>query len=81
MAREDKTTARDGETVSTDRLIGSKEIVKIVPYSLFHLSRLEAAGKFPRRIKLGNGRISWSLREVEAWISARKADRDSAPAG
>ena len=63
-----------------DRLIGSKEICTLVPYSLFHLSRLEAAGKFPRRIKIGAGRIAWSEREVQAWMADRKAEREGEPA-
>ena len=56
-------------------MINSKQITEIVPYSLFHLSRLEAAGKFPKRIKLGDGRgarIAWSLRAVTAWQEERK---------
>ena len=75
MAKARTAKRRDADDLDTDRLINSKQIVEIVPYSLFHLSRLEAAGKFPKRIKLGDGRIAWSLREVEAWIAARKAER------
>ena len=59
-----------------DRLIGSKEIRQLIPYTIFHLSRLEDQGKFPRRVKVGAGRIAWSLREIEAWIEARKAARE-----
>ncbi len=69
---------QNSRTRDTDRLIGSKEIRQHVPYTIFHLSRLEAAGKFPRRIKVGaGGRIAWSLREVEAWIEQRKAAREA----
>lgn len=62
----------------TDRLIGSKEIRQIVPYTIYHLSRLEAKGQFPRRVKVGagrQGRIGWPSREVEQWVEARKASR------
>ena len=59
----------------TDRLIGSKEVLNLVPYSLFHLSRLEDKGTFPRRVKLGAGRIAWSLQEVTDWIERKKSER------
>ncbi len=75
MAKARKARLRDGGDLDTDRLINSKQITEIVPYTLFHLSRLEAVGKFPKRIRLGAGRIAWSLREVEEWIAARKAER------
>ena len=74
MAKARTAKRRDADDLDTDRLINSKQIVEIVPYSLFHLSRLEAAGKFPKRIKLGEGgRIAWSLRAVEEWIAERRA--------
>ena len=76
MAKTGTAKPRDRDDLDTDRLINSKQITEIVPYTLFHLSRLETAGKFPKRIKLGEGRIAWSLREVEDWISARKSERD-----
>ncbi len=74
MTKAQKARLRDGGDVDSDRLINSRQITEIVPYSLFHLSRLEAAGKFPKRIKLGEGgRIAWSLRSVEEWIAERRA--------
>lgn len=33
--------------------------------------RLEAAGKFPARIRLGEHSIGWLASEVEAWIESR----------
>jgi len=45
-----------------------------------HLARLEADGKFPKRVKLTdapNGRVGWVREEVEAWIAERVAKRDS----
>ena len=74
MAKTRKARLRDGGDLDSDRLINSRQITELVPYSLFHLSRLEAAGKFPKRIKLGaGGRIAWSLRAVEKWIEERRA--------
>ncbi len=68
------------DTTTPDRLIDAVERRRLVPYSDMHIWRLERAGRFPERVKLGPGRVSWSLREVEEWIEARKAERDSAKA-
>ena len=61
----------------SDRLIDSKQIRQLVPYTIFHLSRLKDQGKFPRRIKVGAGRIAWSAREISEWIEARKGEREA----
>lgn len=61
-------------------LIGKKRLREITSLSIQHLARLEAAGKFPRRVKLTdalNGRVAWSLEEVEKWCQERIALRDS----
>lgn len=62
-----------------DRIITSHEVCEIVPYSLMHLNRLERAGKFPRRLRLGpgpTGRVGWRLSEVMQWVEERAAERD-----
>ena len=56
------------------RIIGSKELVDKVPYTIQHIWRLEQAGKFPQRIKLGPNRIGWRESEVDTWIDARAAE-------
>jgi predicted DNA-binding transcriptional regulator AlpA len=43
--------------------------------------RLEAEGKFPKKIKLGvgkNGRTARAKHEIAAWNRARLAERDTA---
>lgn len=40
------------------------------------LLRLEAAGKFPRRIRLGHHSVAWLASEVQAHIQALAADRE-----
>ena len=35
------------------------------PYSRQHTKRLEDDNKFPKRIRIGNNRVGWSLAEVE----------------
>ena len=63
---------------SEDRIIDGKELKKLVPFSPMHIWRMEKAGVFPRRIKIGPNRVGWSLTEVYDWINARKAERDAA---
>jgi len=49
-----------------------------VPYSRAHLGRLEDAGMFPKRIRLGMGKtgtVVWVRREVEEWIEERMRER------
>ena len=57
------------------RLIDKKELTKLVKYSPQHIARLEKAGQFPQRIRLGQNRVAWLLSEVEAWIEDRLAKR------
>ena len=60
-----------------DRIVSAKERREMVPYSDMHIWRLERDEKFPRRIKLGSGRVGWSFQEIQDWIAARKAERDA----
>jgi prophage regulatory protein len=65
--------------MSEKRLVSKKELKSVfgVPYSPQHIQRLELAGKFPKRLRLGQCRVAWLYVEVEAWISERLAQRDS----
>ena len=47
-----------------------------VPYTRTHVTSLEKAGLFPRRVKLGAGRVGWVEEEIDAWIESRIAERD-----
>lgn len=62
--------------VTQDRIVSSKERRTLIPYSDMHVWRLEQTGQFPRRIRLGANRVGWSLRELDAWIESRKAERE-----
>lgn len=62
-------------TVIPTRIITQKELASRVPYSPVQIWRLEKAGTFPRRIKLGPNRVGWVEAEVEAWLRHRMADR------
>jgi len=62
------------------KLVTKKELKLVygVPYSFAHIARLEAAGQFPKRVRLGACRVAWLAEEVEAWIDERIATRDKA---
>lgn len=53
------------------QLICKKELTKLVKYSPQHIARLEKAGQFPKRLRLGQNRVAWMLSEVEDWIDER----------
>ena len=55
------------------KLVTKKELKTLlgIPYSSAHIDRLEAAGSFPRRVKLGQCRVAWFLVEVLEWIDTR----------
>ena len=61
------------------QLVSKKELRTVcgIPYSPQHIARLEAAGKFPKRVRLGQNRVAWLLMEVEEWLDARIAKRDA----
>ena len=61
-----------------DRIVSAKERRQFIPYSDMHIWRLEQAGRFPKRIRLGPNRVGWSFRELQEWIAARKMERDTA---
>ena len=59
------------------RLLSKKAVREKVLYSPAHIARLEAAGKFPKRVQLGPGRVGWIDQEVEDWLNQRIAERDA----
>lgn len=65
---------------SLPRIVSRKELRQMIPYTPQHILRLEKAGKFPRRIRIGERRVGWRLEEVVAWLNARAA-ASSAPHG
>ena len=63
----------------TQKLVSKKELKLVygVPYSFQHIARLEAAGQFPKRVRLGACRVAWLASEVQNWIDERVATRDT----
>ena len=61
----------------TMRLLSKKDVRAKVLYSPAHIARLEAAGQFPKRVRLGVGRVGWVDEEVDQWLRERIAERDT----
>jgi prophage regulatory protein len=57
------------------KLCSKKELRSVygIPYSPQHIARLEAEGKFPKRVVLGQCRVAWICEQVEEWIAGRIA--------
>jgi prophage regulatory protein len=55
------------------KLVSKKELKSVydIPYCFAHIARLEKAGQFPTRVRLGACRVAWYADEVEAWIAER----------
>lgn len=67
--------------MTTTKLVSKKELKSLfgIPYSFAHIARLEAAGNFPKRIRLGQCRVAWLVEEVQDWIDERIANREHSP--
>jgi prophage regulatory protein len=57
----------------TRKLVSKKELKTVygIPYCFAHVARLEAAAKFPKRLRLGACRVAWYADEIEEWIDSR----------
>jgi prophage regulatory protein len=76
---------KSGDEILAERL---KDVVlklsatsKITGLPASTLYRKVAAGEFPAPVKLGEAASGWLLSEVEAWIDARREERDAAMRG
>ncbi|MBO6727311.1 MAG: AlpA family phage regulatory protein [Rhizobiaceae bacterium] len=61
------------------RILSKRQVKEMVLYSPQHIARLEAAGQFPKRIRLGQNRVGWVEDEVLDWLQER-IDRREVPA-
>jgi prophage regulatory protein len=55
-----------------DSVIRRKQLLQLIGLSCATQWRLEKAGQFPARIKLGKGSVGWHLTEVEEWLRDRE---------
>jgi prophage regulatory protein len=58
-----------------DRLLRKPEVLARIGLTDGQLRRLEEAGRFPRRIKLGLRSVGWVEAEIEQWIARSCAER------
>ncbi len=58
------------------RMLSKRQLKELVLYSPQHVARLEAAGKFPKRVQLGQCRVGWVEQEVLDWLQERISSRD-----
>ena len=58
------------------RMLSKRQLKELVLYSPQHVARLEAAGRFPKRVQIGANRVGWVEEEVLDWLQERIARRD-----
>ena len=58
------------------RMLSKRQVKELVLYSPQHIARLEAAGQFPKRVKLGVNRVGWVESEVLDWLQERLDRRE-----
>jgi len=58
------------------RLLSKRQVRDLVLYSPQHTARMEKDGTFPKRVRLGSGRVGYVESEILNWIAARIAERD-----
>jgi prophage regulatory protein len=61
-----------------ERSLRLTEVQQLVPYSKMHIDRLEKDGRFPKRIRLGAGRVVWLQSEVMTWLQSKRAEAETA---
>ena len=58
------------------RILSKKDLRQLVLYSPAQIDRLEKAGRFPKRVRLGPCRVGWVEEEVLAWLEDRLRARE-----
>ena len=48
-----------------------KEVRALTTYTPQHIYRLERAGKFPNRVRIGPNRVGWRQADVLKWLESR----------
>jgi predicted DNA-binding transcriptional regulator AlpA len=55
-----------------DKVVRRKQLLELIGVSSVTQWRLEKAGLFPQRFRLGIGAVGWHLTEVEEWLRNRE---------
>ena len=77
MPRPEVTGKRTGRRLLTFADLKTRGI----PWTRMHVGRLEAAGKFPQHIDLGENSIAWFEDEIDDFLEAKAAARDQRKTG
>lgn len=64
---------------SPTRILDLNEVRTRIPLSRTQIWRLERAGEFPSRIRLGPNRVGWREDDISKWIESRPAVSDENP--
>ena len=56
--------------------VSGKKLSQQLDVSLRHVRRLDAAGKIPKPVRIGNS-VRWVVSEIDAWLQAGAPDRQS----
>ncbi len=63
------------------KLLSKRQVRERVLYSFAHIDRLEKAGLFPKRVRLGQSRVGWVEEEITEWLQRKIQARDSSLTG
>ena len=61
------------------RFLNKRQVRELTTLSFTQIDRLEDAGKFPKRMRLGNypnSRVVWLEEEILEWMRERVAERE-----
>jgi prophage regulatory protein len=60
------------------RILRFPELKRRIGYSRMHIDRLERAGMFPKRIRLGSNSVGWIEAEIDQWLKEKVLARKEA---
>ena len=63
------------EKQPNDRVLRKPEVFARISLSDATIWRMEKAGRFPKRIRLGGNSVGWIESEIKEWLEQRKAAR------
>ena len=58
------------------KVLRTRDVADVTGLSRVTIWRLERAGDFPNRIRLGQNSVGWLQDEIEAWLINRRQTND-----
>ena len=58
------------------KVLRTRDVTDVTGLSRVTIWRLERAGDFPERIRLGQNSVGWFQDEIEAWLINRRQTND-----